>query len=77
MVKIYWVNDLKKDKGALLAPTAPFKGICQHCKQRKSVRNYAYNYFERLGTLCKDCFEEIDSELSYCLDNNEIKDFLE
>ena len=77
MVKVYWTNDLKKDKGAILAPTAPFKGICQDCKQRKLVRNYAYNYFERLSTLCKDCFEEIDSELSDCLNFNEIEDFFD
>lgn len=35
MVKVYWDNDFKKDKGAILDPTAPFKGICQHCKQKK------------------------------------------
>ena len=77
MIKIYWPNDFKKDKGAILAPTAPFKGICQHCKQRKLVRNHAYNYFERLGTLCKNCFNEIDSALSDCLNFKEIEDFLE
>lgn len=77
MIKVYWDNDLKKDKGAILDPTAPFKGICQDCKQRKTVRNYAYNYFKRLGTLCKDCFNKIDSELSESLNFKEIEDFLE
>lgn len=75
MVKVYWDNDLKKDKGTILDPTAPFKGICQHCKQRKTVRNYAYNYFKRLGTLCKNCFKEIDSAFSDCLNFNEVKDY--
>ena len=44
--------------------TSPFKGICQHCEQRKNVRLYPYNYFEWLGVLCKTCFEYIDNEIS-------------
>lgn len=75
MIHVYWTNDLKKDYGAIIEPTSPFKGTCNHCKQRKIVRNYAYNCFERLGTLCKDCFEEIDYELNDCLDFHEIEDF--
>lgn len=76
-IHITWDNDLDKKKGAILEPTSPFKGICQHCKQRKIVRNYAYNFFERLGTLCNDCFNEIDNELEDCLDFHEIEEFFE
>ena len=76
-MKIFYGNDfnLMKD-GYDLNPTAPFKGICQHCKQRTIVRNYAYNVYERLGTLCKECFNEIDKELSYCYNINDLEDLL-
>ena len=76
MIHVFWPNDFKKDKGTILTPTAPFKGICNHCRKKAIVRNYAYNSFERLGTLCKDCFEEIDSEISNYTNFHEVEEWL-
>lgn len=50
--------------GEVIAPTAPFKGICQGCKKRANVRHYPWNCEEWLGTFCKHCIDSINRELS-------------
>lgn len=55
--------------------TAPFKGICDQCKKRTNVRNYPYNENERLGTLCTNCFKEIDKALCNCKNINEENEY--
>lgn len=58
-------------KDSMIFTTSPFKGVCQQCKHRTIVRNYPYNHFERLGTLCNTCFKEIDTALSSYEDYHE------
>ena len=41
-----------------------FKGTCQHCRRRTTVRLYPYSYEEWLGVLCRDCFDYISDEIS-------------
>ena len=63
-IKVYFPLTHVKCTGYETNPTAPFKGICNQCNQRKIVRNYAYNCLERLGTYCKDCIKEINDDLA-------------
>jgi len=51
-------------KGRAIGPTAPFKGICNHCGKHKAVRHYPYNAIEPLGVYCKECFKEIGKAIS-------------
>lgn len=43
--------------------SAPFKGVCQQCKNRLLVRLYPYNDNEWFGVLCKFCFEDFDNAM--------------
>lgn len=64
MARIFYPNDSDRSRGYEVSPTAPFKGVCQHCGERTIVRNYPYNCESRLGTYCPECFRKIDSEIS-------------
>lgn len=42
---------------------SPFKGACNCCQQRTTVRLYPYNELEWLGVYCKSCVQKIDAAL--------------
>lgn len=75
-MRIEWSDDYKiwtrrhyikggtPGKGVIVAPTAPFKGICSECGKRTTVRHYPWSLVKWFGTFCKPCIDRIDSELA-------------
>lgn len=73
---IYWNDEFMVEKqhahdkggtpgqGKVMAPLAPFKGICNHCGTRTTVRHYPWSIAKWFGTFCKNCITKIEEELS-------------
>lgn len=52
-------------KGIIIAPTSPFKGVCNRCSSLKTVRHYPYSAADNsFGVFCELCMKKIDEEMS-------------
>lgn len=51
-------------QGVVVVPTSPFKGVCNHCGSRTTVRHYPYSVADNsFGVFCGRCMKEIDEQM--------------
>ena len=82
MTFIYWNDDYmfithrdhskqggRPGKGIIIAPTSPFKGVCNRCSSLKIVRHYPYSAADNsFGVFCERCMKQIDEDLKRNVD---------